>query len=102
MLKLILCTFMIAMTVRAAVKIEKTPYQGWPNCYRISNGTVELIVTSDVGPRIMRYGFPGGQNLFKEFEKQLGKTGEKEYQLRGGHRVWVAPRHHHHRHYRRW
>ena len=91
MLKLILCTIMIAMTAGSAVKIEKTPYQGWPNCYRISNGTVELIVTSDVGPRIMRYGFPGGQNLFKEFEKQLGKTGEKEYQLRGGHRVWVAP-----------
>lgn len=74
-----------------AVKIEKTSYKGWPNCYRISNGEVELIVTSDIGPRIMRYGFAGGQNLFKEFEATLGKSGEAEWQLRGGHRIWVGP-----------
>jgi hypothetical protein len=71
--------------------IEKTAYQGWPNCYRISNGEVELIVTSDIGPRIMRFGFLGGQNLFKEYEDQLGGTGEPEWQLRGGHRIWAAP-----------
>jgi hypothetical protein len=79
------------MTASAAVKIEKTAYKGWPNCYRISNGVVELIVTSDIGPRVMRYAFVGGQNLFKEFAEQLGKSGEKDYQLRGGHRLWVAP-----------
>lgn len=71
--------------------IEKTAYQGWPNCFRISNGEVELIVTSDIGPRIMRFGFIGGQNLLKEYEDQLGGTGEKEWQLRGGHRIWAAP-----------
>ncbi len=79
------------MTISAAVRIEKIDYKGWPNSYRISNGEVELVVTSDVGPRIMRYAFVGGQNLFKEYAEQLGKTGEKEYQLRGGHRLWVAP-----------
>jgi hypothetical protein len=71
--------------------IEQTAYQGWPNCYRISNGEVELIVTSDIGPRIMRFGFIGGRNLFKEYEDQLGGTGEREWQLRGGHRIWAAP-----------
>lgn len=75
----------------AAVKVEKTAYKGWPNCYRVSNGDVELIVTSDVGPRIIRFGFPGGQNLFKEYPEQLGKSGEAQFQLRGGHRVWKAP-----------
>jgi len=70
---------------------EKIAYQGWPNCYRVSNGTVELIVTGDVGPRIIRYGFVGGQNLFKEFAEQLGKSGEAEWQPRGGHRLWIAP-----------
>jgi hypothetical protein len=79
------------MTISAAVRIEKINYKGWPNSYRISNGEVELVVTSDVGPRIMRYAFVGGQNLFKEYAEQLGKTGEKEYQLRGGHRLWVSP-----------
>ena len=79
------------MSAQAAVKIEKTNYKGWPNSYRISNGEVEIIVTGDVGPRVIRYGFAGGQNLFKEFAGQLGKSGEKEWQPRGGHRIWVAP-----------
>ncbi len=79
------------MIATAAVKIEKTSYKGWSNCYRVSNGDIELIVTGDVGPRIIRLGFPGGQNLFKEYEDQLGKSGEAAFQLRGGHRIWVAP-----------
>ena len=73
------------------MKIDKVAYGGWPNCYRVSNGEVELIVTSDIGPRIMRYGFAGGQNLFKEYPETLGKSGEAEWQLRGGHRIWAAP-----------
>ena len=79
------------MTATAAVKIEKTEYKGWPNCYRLTNGEVELIVTTDVGPRVIRYGFVGGQNLFKEYAEQMGKTGEKDWQGRGGHRIWMAP-----------
>jgi hypothetical protein len=75
----------------AAVKVEKTEYKGWPNCYRVSNGEIELIVTGDVGPRIVRFGFVGGQNLFKEFADQLGRSGEEKFQLRGGDRVWKAP-----------
>jgi hypothetical protein len=71
--------------------IEKTNYRGWANSYRISNGEVEAIVTGDVGPRVMRYGFVGGQNFFKEFDEQLGRSGEPEWQPRGGHRVWIAP-----------
>src|SRR3954453_11856329 len=79
------------MSLSAAVRIEKTAWGGWPNCYRITNGEVELIVTTDVGPRVMRYAFVGGQNLFKEFTAQLGKSGEKEWTPRGGHRIWMGP-----------
>jgi hypothetical protein len=81
----------VCMTTIAAVEVEKTQYKGWKNCYRVSNGEVEIIVTGDVGPRIMRFGFIGGQNLLKEYAEQLGKTGEEKFQLRGGHRVWKAP-----------
>jgi len=79
------------MSVQAAVKVDKVEYKGWKNCYRVSNGEIEAIVTSDVGPRIIRFGFVGGQNLFKEYAEQLGKTGEAAFQLRGGSRVWKAP-----------
>ncbi len=76
---------------RADVKVEKIEYKGWHNAYRVTNGEVELVVTGDVGPRIIRFGFVGGQNLFKEYAEQLGKTGEPKAQLRGGDRVWKAP-----------
>src|SRR5216683_3172111 len=81
----------LSMSLSAAVTIEKTSYAGWSNCYRVTNGEVELIVTTDVGPRVLRYGFVKGQNLFKEFQEQLGKSGETTWQARGGHRIWIAP-----------
>lgn len=81
----------LIMSLSAAVKVDKVAYQGWPNCYRVSNGEIEAIVTGDIGPRVMRFGFVGGQNFFKEYREQLGKTGEEKFQLRGGHRVWKAP-----------
>ena len=84
----IICT---TTAMRASVSVQKVEYKGWTNCYRISNGEVELIVTGDVGPRIIRYGFVGGQNLFKEYPDQLGKSGETTFQMRGGDRVWKAP-----------
>ena len=80
-----------AVPVIAAVTVEKIPYAGWSNCYRLSNGEVELIVTSDVGPRIIRYGFEGGQNFFVELEEDLGKTGGDNWRLYGGSRLWVGP-----------
>jgi hypothetical protein len=73
------------------VRIEKVAYGGWPNCWRVSNGVVEAVVTSDIGPRVMRYGFAGGQNFFKEFADQMGRSSEPAWQLRGGHRIWMAP-----------
>ena len=48
---LLACCFM----AQSAVKVEKTAYKGWANCYRVTNGEVELLVTSDVGPRIIRF-----------------------------------------------
>lgn len=76
---------------RSAVQIDKIEYAGWPNCYRMTNGEVEVILTTDVGPRVMRYGFTGSDNVFVEFHEQLGRSGEKEWMARGGHRLWAAP-----------
>jgi hypothetical protein len=88
---LLLLPLISALNTIAEIKVEKTEYKGWQNCYRVSNGEVEVIVTGDVGPRVIRFGFVGGQNLFKEFPEQLGKAGEDKFQLRGGDRVWKAP-----------
>jgi hypothetical protein len=87
----IMVILVCSLALNAEVNVEKTSYKGWPNCYRVSNGQIELIVTGDVGPRIIRFGFVGGQNLFKEFADQMGKSGEATFQPRGGDRVWKAP-----------
>ena len=71
--------------------MQKVSYGGWSNCYRLSNDQVELIVTADVGPRIIRFGFIGQANEFQEFEELMGRTGGDEWRLYGGHRFWHAP-----------
>jgi hypothetical protein len=71
--------------------MEKVAYRGWPNCYRLANREVELIVTGDVGPRIIRFGFIGDVNEFGEFSEQVGQTGGSEWRIYGGHRLWHAP-----------
>ena len=89
--KLMAITAALSLAASGAVKVEKVNYKGWPNSYRVGNGEIELVVTGDVGPRIMHFGFAGGQNLLKEYPEQLGKSGEEKFQLRGGSRIWKAP-----------
>jgi hypothetical protein len=66
-------------------------YGGWPRCVRLSNGAVDLVATTAVGPRIIRFGRPGGKNLFGEIPGQMGLTGGQDWRLYGGHRLWHAP-----------
>ncbi len=71
--------------------LDRMAYAGWDNCLRLHNGVVEAVVTLDVGPRIIRFGFINGQNLFHEFPDQVGRTGGVEWKNYGGHRLWHAP-----------
>lgn len=73
------------------VKASEVEYKGWKHNLRLANDDVELIITLDVGPRIISYKPLGGKNVFAEFEDQLGKSGEKTWQIRGGTRLWVGP-----------
>jgi hypothetical protein len=70
---------------------ENFKYGGWENCIRLTSGEVEIVITTDVGPRIIRFSFVGDQNLFGEIEQQQGKTGGDEWLIYGGHRLWHAP-----------
>src|SRR5262249_11241439 len=58
---------------------------------KLTNGDVELIATLDVGPRIISYRLKEGRNVFKEYDEQMGRSGESEWMIRGGHRLWTAP-----------
>ena len=71
--------------------IERISYRGWDNAYKLANGEVELVVTADVGPRILFYGFHDGENLLHEVDADAGRIGGSEFRLYGGHRLWVSP-----------
>jgi len=74
-----------------AVVIEPVAFRGWPHALRLANGQVELIVTLDVGPRVLSYALNGGVNVFNIYEDQAGGMGEPQWRNRGGHRLWLAP-----------
>jgi hypothetical protein len=71
--------------------IQEIPYAGWKRNLRLRGPSTELVITLEVGPRIMRYAFHNGKNVFAEMPEQLGGSGEKEWMIRGGHRFWTAP-----------
>ena len=71
--------------------IQEISYAGWKRNLRLQGATTELVITLDVGPRIIRYAFPKDKNVFVELPGQLGGSGEKEWMIRGGHRFWTAP-----------
>ena len=90
-MSVLLCVTLLPVTVRADVTIEKVTYLKLPNCYRLSNEIVEVIVTTDVGPRIVRYGFIGEDNLLGETGEDMVKTELGVWKPIGGHRLWTAP-----------
>ncbi|MDH7600987.1 MAG: hypothetical protein QHI38_02460 [Armatimonadota bacterium] len=76
----------------AAVKIENTKYSQYGNVVKLTNGIVDVMVTTDFGPRIIYYGFCGGPNILGELPKtEAVKTEFGEWHPYGGHRLWAAP-----------
>ncbi len=83
------------------VTIEKATYGEWGQCVRLTNGSIELYATLDFGPRVIRFGYVGGQNLFCEDSKvessMSGPDMDERYgegstwYIRGGHRLWTSP-----------
>lgn len=71
--------------------IEKLSFLNQPNCHRIANDLVDLIVSTDVGPRILRYGFIGQENILGENPHFSLTTPWGDWKPWAGHRLWVAP-----------
>lgn len=71
--------------------VEKIEYQNLPNCFRLTNGEVEIIMTTDVGPRILFYGFSGGENILGLHPEAKVETALGVWKPYGGHRLWIAP-----------
>ena len=79
-----------AASAGAQVKVDKVACFDQPDCDRLSNGTVEVVVPTVFGPRIARYGFVGQENVLGEAPGG-SVTDLGEWRPRGGHRLWHAP-----------
>jgi hypothetical protein len=73
----------------AEVTVKNVPCSNLPNCLQLSNGQVEVVVTTDIGPRIARYAFVGGENILADLRGSIEK--KTEWQGWGGHRLWIGP-----------
>lgn len=66
-------------------------FQGWKDCVEIRNGKTRLVVTTEIGPRIIGVFVGDSPNLVYVDPKTAGKQGGKEWHLYGGHRLWHSP-----------
>lgn len=73
------------------MSFETLSYMGFPHCIKLSNGRVDVIASTDVGPRILFYGPSGGRNVFAHFPEAAKETALGTWKPYGGHRLWVWP-----------
>lgn len=81
------------------VREKQVPDYG--KCLEISNGSAELLVTLDFGPRIIRFALCGGENfLFEDPAREARNDSEilkavfgrdSVFYNYGGHRMWLSP-----------
>ena len=71
--------------------MEKIQFLDFQNCIRLSNGEIEVVVSTDFGPRIVAYNFVGGENILGIHAAAKVETALGEFKPYGGHRLWVAP-----------
>jgi hypothetical protein len=74
------------------IEIHEAAYNGWEHCVVMCNNSIKLIVTTDVGPRIIYFGpVDKDINMFHERPEQKGRSGGSEWKVYGGHRLWHSP-----------
>ncbi len=77
-------------------------YKNYGKCVEITNGVITALVTVEIGPRIISFGYTGGQNFMNDDRALLGGLemdkpytdlfGEgKHWENLGGHRIWLSP-----------
>ncbi len=86
-------TCMCVWTAAAEVKVDRVTCPGQGECVRLANGTVEVLIATAFGPRIVGYGFPGADNILGWVPDTSVATALGQWKPWGGHRLWSAPEH---------
>jgi hypothetical protein len=82
---------MIGGCIMSQITVKEITYKSYGKCVEVSNGEISLVVTVDVGPRIIRFGFINGENEFTEDAPMTKQVEAGEWRLMGGHRLWHSP-----------
>lgn len=80
---------------------EAESFKDYGKVLSISNGKIEAKVTLDLGPRVIYFGYVGGQNFMNDNRKCFGTLTDKAFEdffgkdtyweNLGGHRIWTSP-----------
>ncbi|MBQ8403857.1 MAG: hypothetical protein IJX55_05475 [Clostridia bacterium] len=80
------------------ISIKEVKYKNFGKCLPISNDYMEVFVTVDIGPRIIKCNLKGKENMmFEDVERNFSNDvssmfGEgKTWYTYGGHRIWLSP-----------
>lgn len=73
------------------VNVLEINYKHYGKCLKITNSVVEIMVTIEYGPRIVKYGYVSGRNQFAEDVNNKISTSHGDYYIIGGHRFWHLP-----------
>jgi len=82
------------------VNFEEITYKNLGKCIKMTDGKSEIIVSVDVGPRVVSYSLCGGENVFAELSVDFKRPARNGFEIYGdlgmwnnfgGHRLWVSP-----------
>ncbi len=82
------------------VLIAEENYKSYGRCISFKTGNIKLLVTIDLGPRIIFYGKDDQNIMFEDLQDTTNKggeffdknlKGEGIWHLYGGHRLWKSP-----------
>lgn len=71
--------------------IQNVTCNGVADSIRLSNGTVEAVIATQFGPRILAYAFDGGENVLGWHPDAKVETDLGTWKPYGGRRLWLAP-----------
>lgn len=81
---------------------ELQSFKDYGKCVQISNDVITALVTVEVGPRIISFGFVDSQNFLNSTRKNFPNHKKdkaytdffgagRHWEILGGHRIWLSP-----------
>lgn len=73
------------------VTVKEEEYGKYGKALRLSNGKVNLVASTDIGPRIISFSLEDGANVLNDDASPKVQHNYGEWKLYGGHRLWHSP-----------